>query len=164
MKWYNVVDTEYRWGITVKDILPYWIDDISMFHRQDFTNFFVTISYNRNKIRDKTLSHIHQKMDKKMLGSRYHLKDRYERSFFLYFTEYTKSNHIHNHILWNIPTKKTDIFTNVLETEVKKVYPSSSVDILSPYSIKGVVKYMSKDIWKNMEDWGMSSMFLYNTG
>ena len=170
MKEYEIEDNEMKWAHRMKEEMPNFItNDIDLFHRKNFTNFFVSINYNREmKDGNKALSQIHQRIDRKLLGTRYYLKPATDRTFFIYFQERTKNNHIHYHLLWSVPTDndKAKRFEYMLAGIVKKVCRSDTpqTDIQTPVSvknIKSVVKYMTKDIWKNdnMKTFGMSSLF-----
>ena len=155
----------YQDKIRIQTDLQKWIkDDIPYFSRVGYSTLFCTINYNLQNIQEyKTLYKIHQRTDRYLLGCRYYKKHPSERSFFIYFTQYTISKeNLHHHLLWSIPINKSKRFIDVLEGIVKKVCNSEcpKVDVQEINNFNKCLSYISRDIWKTGNNFGLSSQFI----
>ncbi|MAK61597.1 MAG: hypothetical protein CMK09_11505 [Ponticaulis sp.] len=115
---------------------------------------FVTLVFNEDRsvsLAHRKLRDWHARVDRALLGPKWAKREKSDRTLFFAFPEHIQTN-IHYHLLVRPALTRTQIaFEEIAETAWNYLVPAGSIRVLPITRKRGVIDYVTKDIFRNFE-------------
>lgn len=115
---------------------------------------FVTLVFNEPRalsLAHRKLRDWHARIDRALLGPKWAKRERSDRTLFFAFPEHIETN-IHYHLLVRPALTRTQFaFEDIAVTAWSDLVPAGDVTVFPITQKRGVVHYVTKDIFRNFE-------------